>query len=110
KINAQNMYKRFTRELVFDQVYLKAYKQLYPTERAIMTQGQSGDTLQSGDRVWLFVKMNTPLGSFAYQHLLKVVQATQNTVLDIYFIGKNVTKANIQQWAMNMDVPEKLVN
>ena len=107
---ARNMHKRVTRELIFDQVYSQAYKQLYPTEKAIMTQGQSGDALQSGDRVWLFVKMNTPLGSFAYKHLLKAVQETPDTVLDIYFIGKNITKKNIQHWAVNMDVPQNLVN
>lgn len=110
EIQARNMHKRVTRELVFDRVYSQAYKQLYPTEKAIMTQGQSGDALQSGDRVWLFVRVNTPLGSFAYQHLLKAVQVTPDTVLDIYFIGKNVTKANIQQWAINMAVPQNLVN
>ena len=112
KIQAQNMHMRVTRELTFDEVYSAAYKQLYPNEKAIMSANQSDqDTvLKSGDRVWLFVGINTPLGSFAYQHLLKIVQATPNTVLDIYFVGKDVTQENIQHWALSMTIAPNLIN
>ena len=112
KIQVQNMHMRVTRELTFDEVYSAAYKQLYPNEKAIMSANQSDqDTvLKSGDRVWLFVGINTPLGSFAYQHLLKIVQATPNTVLDIYFVGKDVTQENIQHWALSMTIAPNLIN
>jgi len=112
KVQARNMHARVTRELAFDKIYSEAYKQLYPNEKPILSPDQSaqGAALQSGDRVWLFVGVNTPLGSFAYQHLLKEVQATSGAVLDIYFVGNNVTQQSIQQWAMSMAIPRNIVN
>ncbi|PIQ43236.1 MAG: TIGR03759 family integrating conjugative element protein [Gammaproteobacteria bacterium CG11_big_fil_rev_8_21_14_0_20_46_22] len=113
KVQARNMHARVTRELAFDRIYSKAYKALYPNEKPIMSKdlpaGQ-GANLQSGDRLWLFVSVNTPLGSFAYQHLIKAVQATPNTVLDIYFVGKNLSQKAIQQWAVSAGIPRDLVN
>ncbi|MDP1574341.1 MAG: TIGR03759 family integrating conjugative element protein [Coxiellaceae bacterium] len=112
KIQAQNMHSRVTRELTFDEMYSQAYKQLYPNEKAITSPNQSTQdaALKSGDRVWLFVGVGTPLGSFAYQHLNKMVEATSDTVLDIYFIGKHVTQTSIQRWAASMAIAPNLVN
>lgn len=113
KIQARNMHARVTRELAFNKIYSEAYKQQYPNEKPIMSPdspGGQGANLQSGDRLWLFVGVNTPLGSFAYEHLIKTVEATPNTVLDIYFVGNNVTQQSIQQWAMAAGIPRDMVN
>ncbi len=113
KIQARNMHTRVMRELAFNIIYSKAYKKLYPNEKPIMTPGSmdlQSSALQSGDRVWLFVGINTPLGRFAYQHLIKAVQATPNTVLDIYFVGKHVHQKSIETWAANMNIPPNTVN
>jgi len=113
KIQARNMHARVTRELAFNRMYSKAYKALYPNEKPIMSRdfpvGQ-GINLQSGDRVWLFVGIHKPLGRFAYQHLIKTVRATPNTVLDIYFVDKHLSQKAIQQWASHMGIAPDIVN
>lgn len=115
QIQARNMHVRVTRELAFNKMYAVAYKQLYPTEKPIqssMTNSAigSGLALQSGERVWLFTGVNTPLGSFVYQHLMKEVQQTPNTVLDIYFVGNQLTQQAIQQWAVASNIPHNMIN
>lgn len=113
KIQARNMHARVTRELAFNRIYSKAYKKLYPYEKPIMTPGSMNlrsHALQAGDRVWLFVGINTPLGRFAYQHLIKAIQATPDTVLDIYFVGKQVNQKSIETWAANIGIPPNIVN
>jgi integrating conjugative element protein (TIGR03759 family) len=113
RIQARNMHVRVTRELAFDQLYTQAYKKEYPNEKAIRspgTQGLTKSTLASGDHVWLFVGVSTPLGSFAYQHLIKAVQAAPNTTLDIYFVGKNISEKSIQAWAVSVGILRSIVN
>ncbi|MCW5588117.1 MAG: TIGR03759 family integrating conjugative element protein [Legionellales bacterium] len=113
KIQAHNMHARVTRELAFNSIYSKAYKKLYPNEKPIMTPGSmnlQSSALQAGDRVWLFVGIHTPLGRFAYQHLIKTIQATPDTVLDIYFVGKHVNQKSIETWAANIGIPPDIVN
>ncbi|PIZ05167.1 MAG: TIGR03759 family integrating conjugative element protein [Gammaproteobacteria bacterium CG_4_10_14_0_8_um_filter_38_16] len=112
EVQARNMHSRVTQELLFNKIYSQAYRNLYPDEKPIMplNQANQSDILKAGDRVWLFLGVNTPLGSFAYKNLLKNIQSTPNTVLDIYFVGKNVTKKNIEQWAADMSIPHQLVN
>lgn len=113
KIEARNVHMRVMRELAFNKLYAKAYAALYPHEKPIMspmTQRLQGDLLHKGDRVWLFLGIHTPLGPFAYQHLIKVVQNTPNTVLDIYFVGKDVNQKTIQAWAISAGIPKALVN
>ena len=113
KIQARNMHARVTRELAFNSIYSKAYKKLYPNEKPIMTPGSMNlhsDALQAGDRVWLFVGINTPLGRFTYQHLIKAIQATPDTVLDIYFVGKQINQKSIETWAANIGIPPNIVN
>jgi len=113
KIQARNMHVRVTRELAFDLLYSKAYKKEYPHEKAIMSpdsQGMASAALQSGDHLWLFVGVNTPLGSFAYQHLMQAIQATPKTRLDIYFVGKGVSQKSIQRWAISVDIPRNIIN
>ncbi len=115
KQQARNMHVRVTRELAFNKIYSQAYKVLYPHERPIMTpeipeKNLQSANLQPGDKIWLFVGIHTPLGSFAYQHLIKVVQATSDTVLDIYFVGKDVSQKNIRSWAEGVNIPQKIIN
>ena len=86
KVQARNMHVRVNRELKFDQVYRHAYQQLYPHQKPIQSAIPKR-TLQSGDRLWLFVKLTSPLGPFVYQRLIQHVQASPGSVLDIYFVG-----------------------
>jgi len=112
-IQARNMHARVTRELAFNRLYAKAYRQLYPHEKPIMSpddQHWPSVALQSGDRVWLFVGVHTPLGRFVYQHLIKTVLATPNTVLDIYFVGKQVSQHAIETWAATIGIPPTMIN
>lgn len=113
KLEAALMHARVSRELAFDLLYAEAYKSLYPNERPIMppsTTGTTTQSLQSGDRVWLFIGIHTPLGKFVYQHLIKTVQAVPNTVLDIYFVGDDVSAATIQAWAITAGIPRAIVD
>ncbi|MBX9706091.1 MAG: TIGR03759 family integrating conjugative element protein [Gammaproteobacteria bacterium] len=111
KIQARNMHVRVTRELAFNKLYPEAYKALYPDEKPIASSDIRPDsTLQAGDRVWLFVGVDTPLGRFAYEHLIKTVEATPGVILDIYFVGDNVSQQAIQSWAENMNIPHEIVN
>ncbi len=113
KIQARMMHMRVTRELAFDQIYSEAYKALYPREKPVMSPDHhtlSQQTLQRGDRIWLFVGVNTPLGRFVYQHIMKVVQATPGVVLDIYFVGQTLSPARIQQWAIAAGISRDAVN
>ncbi len=112
---ARNMHIRVTRELAFNRLYGEAYKQLYPNEKPIQSSSPSvsagtGFALQSGDRIWFFTDTNTPLSSFVYQHLMKEVQKTPNTTLDIYFVGKQVNQQSIQQWAAAANIPRTMIN
>jgi integrating conjugative element protein (TIGR03759 family) len=113
KIQARNMHVRVIRELAFNRIYSKAYQKLYPNEKPIISSnslaGQKAD-LHEDDRVWLFVGVNTPLGRFVYHHLIKMVQAVPKTVLDIYFVGKNVSRKSIQQWAIGVGISRNLIN
>ncbi len=113
QIQARNMHARVTRELAFNTLYAKAYQTLYPNQKPIMSEqvrSLQNQAIQSGDRVWLFVGANTPLGQFAYQHLLKIIETTPNTVLDIYFVGKDVTPQTIKAWAENVNLPHDQIN
>ncbi len=113
KIEAEVMHQRVTQELAFDLIYTKAYQEVYPNEKPIMppsVQPLPGQLLQSGDHVWLFIGINTPLGKFVYQHLIKVVEAVPNTALDIYFVGNHLSQATIQAWAVASGIPLDSVN
>lgn len=114
KIQAQNIHVRVTRELAFNNLYRKAYKELYPHETPIAsnigTQNLSTMNVQDGDRVWLFTGLRTPLGSFAYERLISLVQKTPHAVLDIYFVGNDVDEKTIQTWALRAGIDPALVN
>lgn len=113
KIQARNMHLRVTRELAFDKLYAKAYHLLYPHEKAIQTPIQSkglNAVLRTGDHVWLFVGLHTPLGAFVYHHLIALIEPTAHTVLDIYFVGRNVSTHGIQAWALANHLPRHYVN
>ncbi len=113
KIQARNMHARVTRELAFDKRYTQAYRTLYPNEKPVKTPGihrLNDKTLQSGDRVWLFVGLNTPLGRFAYQHLIKAIQAVPGTALDIYFVGQGLSPQQIRDWAAAVGISRKILN
>lgn len=109
EIQARNMHVKVTRELAFNKLYKEAYSELYPNEKPIMSpnSAEQAPSLQSGDRVWLFVGVDTPLGRFAYQHLIKAVQATPGSTLDIYFVDQPSQSA-IQAWAESVDVPHDM--
>ncbi len=113
KIETQVMHQRVMQELSFDLIYTKAYQEEYPNEKPIMpssVQPLPGQLLQPGDHIWLFIGINTPLGNFVYQHLIKAVEAVPNTALDIYFVGNNLSQANIQAWAVASSIPLDIVN
>ncbi|MBY0378204.1 MAG: hypothetical protein K2Q33_06565, partial [Gammaproteobacteria bacterium] len=109
KIQARNMHVKVTRELAFNKLYKEAYSELYPNEKPIMSPDSDKEApeLQEGDRVWLFVAVDTPLGRFAYQHVIKAVQATPGSTLDIYFVGQPSQTA-IQAWAASVNVPHDM--
>ncbi len=114
KIQVRNMHARITRELAFDKLYSQVYRKKYPNEKPIMSPldkaALNKQALHSGDRVWIFVGVSTPLGHFAYRHVIKAVQATPNTALDIYFVGENLTQKDIQEWAIANGIPRNIIN
>ena len=112
-IQAKNAHDRVSRELAFDHMYALAYSQEYPNEKAIqspMAMRDAHAALQAGDRIWLFLSPNTPLGPFVYEHLMTVIEATPHTALDLYFVGENITAKSIQEWAKNNGVSPDLIN
>lgn len=114
KIQAINMHIRVTRELMFDRAYSQAYRELYANEKPIQSFHEQIDlnkiTLQSKDRIWLFVGTDTFLANSVYQKLIQVVERTPGAMLDIYFVGKNVIQENIRQWARTNDISQERVN
>jgi len=66
--------------------------------------------LHSGDRVWIFLGIHTPLGKFVYQHAIKAVQVSPGVMLDLYFVGNHITQKQIQSWAIAVGIPRALVN
>ena len=113
KVQAKNAHDRVSRELAFDRMYTLAYRQEYPDEKAIqspMAMNEGHSALQAGDRIWLFLSPDTPLGPFVYEHLMTVIEATPNTALDLYFVGDHVTAKSIQSWAKTNGVSEDLIN
>lgn len=112
-IQARNMHERVSQELAFNKIYAQAYQTLYPNEKPISssTIKQSiGATLQAGDHIWLFVGVNTPLGRFVYQHLIQSVQTTPNAVLDIYFVGQDLSPQSIETWAQSSGIQPAMIN
>lgn len=109
KIQAQNTHMRITQELAFAKMYTQAYKLLYSHEKPVMPS-ISNAVLQPGDHVWLFTAVNTPLGRFVYQNISKSMQKTPDTVLDIYFVGKNLSQKTFTDWAVSVGIPPESVN
>lgn len=113
KIQAQNMHERVSRELAFNKLYSMAYRQEYPNEQAVQSEVATGvkhAELQAGDHIWLFLKPNTPLGPFVYEHLMSVIAATPGITLDLYFVGNHVSAKAIQAWAKKNGVLTRLIN
>lgn len=113
KIQAQNMHERVSRELAFNKLYSLAYRQEYPNEQAIQSEVATGvkhAELKAGDHIWLFLKPNTPLGPFVYEHLMSVIVGMPGTTLDLYFVGKGVSDKTIQAWAKTHGVSAQLIN
>lgn len=113
KIQARNMHVRVTREWALNRSYNQAYRMLYPNEKPIRLPGLQNQTvaqLQAGDRLWLFIQTNAPLSQFIYHHLMQTIQATPQTMLDIYFVGQAVTRAQIEHWAMSVGIQPQAVN
>jgi len=111
KIQARMMHERVTRELLFDQMYTKAYQSLYPNEKPIRSKEATLKTsLKNGDHIWLFVGLHTILGRFVCQNILQTLQKKPNLVLDIYFVGSHVSDEAIQAWAEFAGIPPTLIN
>lgn len=111
KIQARLMHQRVTRELTFNLLYTRAYQELYPNEKPIMPRSSSmSQILQSGDHIWLFVGINTPLGKLIYQHIIKIIKSVPNTTVDIYFVGKHLSQGSVQEWAVNSGIAPAMIN
>ena len=111
KIQARMMHERVTRELLFDQMYTKAYQSLYPNERPIHSKdAELKASLKNGDHIWLFIGLHTLLGRFVCQNILQTLQKKPELVLDIYFVGSNVSDEAIQAWAEFAGIPPELIN
>lgn len=113
KCEAKLMHCRVGQELAFDLLYAEAYREEYPNERPIMpsdVKSLSGQLLRPGDRVWLFIGIHSPLGKFIYQYLMKTVRAIPNTALDIYFVGKDLSRERIQAWAIANKISPGIIN
>ena len=113
KIQARAMHQRVSRELAFNKLYSKVYRELYPAEQPIASHAKNNlhnTTLHPGDRIWLFTGVNTPLGSFIYQHLIKTILMHPQVQFDIYFVGPHLSGNNIQQWAIDNHLPLNKMN
>lgn len=113
KIQAKAMHQRVSRELDFNKLYSKVYSELYPSQKPISSHVKNNlhDTaLHPGDRIWLFTGVNTPLGSFVYQHLVKTILSHPQIQFDIYFVGSHLTSDEIQQWAIDNHLPHNKIN
>lgn len=115
RIEAKLMHAKVSKELLLSRLYRQAYRQLYPNQRPIELTGQALKqrpplSLQAGDHIWLFTKLSDVATLFILPSLIEKITTTPGTALDIYFVGKHLTRQQIQQWAATQQLNPSLVS
>ena len=114
QIVARQTHDRIEREQAFTRAYRLAYMKLYPLQPIIAKSRISkihpkkhSDNLQ---HLWLFLNPSLPFGQSKMDSLINYLYEHRKGHLDIYFVGKNITKQNIETWAQRYRLPVNLIN
>ncbi len=109
--------ERWERELAFEKVVQQVKRELYPNEplldpervKALIEARTREAPYRAGDRLLLFVNLESHACDRLAQHLAAEVQSLPGLQLDVFALGP-VRDADIQAWAARLKLPEPLVH
>lgn len=64
--------------------------------------------LKSGDKLMLFVRSSDEVRPIVAS-LMTSIQKNKNVSLNVFFVGKNLTKTTLETWARDQNIPPELV-
>lgn len=101
-------YRETNNMLTVSRAFSKEAHRQHPNEFPIMTPQMRARALQAGDTLRLFCRVGSATCSNILPIIIGRVQAVSGSRLDIFLVG-NVTKAQIQEFAANNQIPIQLV-